>query len=639
VARVSTQPGSGSSSVLPPQPVPSLVALQGSLLLLASGALLILVVGRVRGGEAWARPAAAWVTACGIVLLPSTSAIATLPDGDLNDDNRLGAGDIQVMMRIVEGSHTPTAEQLIRGDISPLDLTPEPTPEINARDLLLLMREVKGEDVDGDGLEADFELQAGASPFRTDSDRDGLDDFAEIMTHSTDPADPDTDGDGLDDLAEVNLGTNPLNVDTDGDGLSDWDEVNGSTNPTVFNDMDGDWIGDGTEGGQADPNYPFTTDPNNPDSDADGLPDGQDPDPENAAGDQIHAIHADHLGSTAVLTDTSGSAVRSVHYAVFGEVRSSTVTGPISTPDPAEKYTGQRSDGSSGLYYYGARYYDPDTGRFAQPDRLVESPLSPQTLNRYTYVRNDPLSRVDPTGNCSSCEEDAWGSYDDLMAGYEPPSGASGTSPSSWRPTLDQQVAYDYQRFGLSQRYSVAAVEPAPVQTSNLYTGVWSAPQEVSQSGTESTEQTGPSPAFVAGVATNAAGLAVGGGEVANVQGGQWRASQPLKDGTRPFYDQRFHGNQYTGGRNAVLRRGAAFRLAGRAFFGVGTALSIGDAYQGNISPVQAGQDITFGAIGTFGGPLGLLVSGSYFGSQAAVEFLGLDPAALRAVAPQPPGY
>jgi hypothetical protein len=88
-----------------------------------------------------------------------------------------------------------------------------------------------------------------------------------------------------------------------------------------------------------------------------------------------------------------------------------------------------------------------------------------------------------------------------------------------------------------------------------------------------------------------------------------------------------------------VLRRGAAFRLAGRAFFGVGTALSIGDAYQGNISPAQAGQDITFGAIGTFGGPLGLLISGSYFGSQAAVEFLGLDPAALRAVAPQPPGY
>ncbi len=88
-----------------------------------------------------------------------------------------------------------------------------------------------------------------------------------------------------------------------------------------------------------------------------------------------------------------------------------------------------------------------------------------------------------------------------------------------------------------------------------------------------------------------------------------------------------------------MLQRGAAFRLAGRAFFGVGTALSVGDAYQGNISPVQAGQDVTFGAIGTFGGPLGLAVSATYFGSQAAVEFFGLDPAEMQAWAPEPSGY
>lgn len=61
-------------------------------------------------------------------------------------------------------------------------------------------------------------------------------------------------------------------------------------------------------------------------------------------------------------------------------------------------FTGQRWDSSIGLYDYGARFYDPALGRFISPDPIVPQPGNPQDLNRYSYVRNNPLKYTDPTG-------------------------------------------------------------------------------------------------------------------------------------------------------------------------------------------------------------------------------------------------
>ncbi|MBI3291696.1 MAG: RHS repeat-associated core domain-containing protein, partial [Elusimicrobia bacterium] len=71
------------------------------------------------------------------------------------------------------------------------------------------------------------------------------------------------------------------------------------------------------------------------------------------------------------------------------------------TVDAPQKFTGKRLDDSTGLYYFGARYYDPQLGRFIQPDTIVQAPSDPQTLNRYTYARNNPLIYTDPTGHFS----------------------------------------------------------------------------------------------------------------------------------------------------------------------------------------------------------------------------------------------
>lgn len=60
-------------------------------------------------------------------------------------------------------------------------------------------------------------------------------------------------------------------------------------------------------------------------------------------------------------------------------------------------FTGQRLD-DTGLYYYGARYYDPTIGRFISADSIVPSIMNPQSLNRFAYALNNPLKYNDPTG-------------------------------------------------------------------------------------------------------------------------------------------------------------------------------------------------------------------------------------------------
>jgi len=97
----------------------------------------------------------------------------------------------------------------------------------------------------------------------------------------------------------------------------------------------------------------------------------------------------DHRGSTSV---TSGAQSGNIKYFPYGATRS----GAVST---AYKFTGQRLDDSTGLYYYGARYYDAALGRFVQADTIVPQPGNPQALNRYSYTLNNPLKYNDPTGH------------------------------------------------------------------------------------------------------------------------------------------------------------------------------------------------------------------------------------------------
>jgi RHS repeat-associated protein len=101
----------------------------------------------------------------------------------------------------------------------------------------------------------------------------------------------------------------------------------------------------------------------------------------------------DHLGSIKVTVDASGNAVGWDDYYPYGaqmDLRNRTAS-----EDGRYKFTGKERDASTGLDYFGARYYDSWTGRWLQVDPKVDdyNDISP-----YVYCLNNPGKNIDPDG-------------------------------------------------------------------------------------------------------------------------------------------------------------------------------------------------------------------------------------------------
>jgi RHS repeat-associated protein len=102
--------------------------------------------------------------------------------------------------------------------------------------------------------------------------------------------------------------------------------------------------------------------------------------------------HADGLGSITALTNYMGVAIQRYDYDAFGNIKCSPF--PIWIKQPYT-YTGREFDTETGLYYYRARYYDAQAGRFIQKDPIG---FAGGDINLYNYVGNAPVNRTDPTG-------------------------------------------------------------------------------------------------------------------------------------------------------------------------------------------------------------------------------------------------
>ncbi|WP_270164504.1 S8 family serine peptidase [Paenibacillus sp. SYP-B4298] len=99
-------------------------------------------------------------------------------------------------------------------------------------------------------------------------------------------------------------------------------------------------------------------------------------------------------GDVTALVDASGTVQATYAYDAFGNLTES--TGTVNNPI---RYAGYQYDEESKLYYLNARYYDPKIARFLSEDTYRGSAMDPLSLNYYTYVHNEPLMYVDPSGH------------------------------------------------------------------------------------------------------------------------------------------------------------------------------------------------------------------------------------------------
>jgi RHS repeat-associated protein len=108
----------------------------------------------------------------------------------------------------------------------------------------------------------------------------------------------------------------------------------------------------------------------------------------------VYYYFVDQIGSTRVIAQANGTVSFKQEYYPYGqEVYTQSF-------DPGYKFTGYETDPETGLGYAFARYYNPRLGRFMTADPMGGDPSDPQTLNRYSYVRNNPINLIDPNGQC-----------------------------------------------------------------------------------------------------------------------------------------------------------------------------------------------------------------------------------------------
>lgn len=114
-------------------------------------------------------------------------------------------------------------------------------------------------------------------------------------------------------------------------------------------------------------------------------------------GNRAFFFHKDAVGSTVAVTDAGGNTAWTGAYTPFGLLRED---APRTLTKERIRYLFADGEYESdiGLYYFGARYYDPSIGRFLSPDKTIPRLDDPQSLNSYAYARNNPLSRIDPNG-------------------------------------------------------------------------------------------------------------------------------------------------------------------------------------------------------------------------------------------------
>ncbi|AWB66626.1 hypothetical protein C2869_09370 [Saccharobesus litoralis] len=147
-----------------------------------------------------------------------------------------------------------------------------------------------------------------------------------------------------------------------------------------------------------------------------------------ASNSTLHYLHHNHLGSVEAISDENGNYVDRMRFDAWGKRQlSNWTTGTLNVAllrDISTKgFTGHEQLDDVGLVHMNGRVYDPEIGRFLTPDIIIQSPKNSQSFNRYSYVLNNPLSLVDPTGftaeECNSSDKACTDTEDAAKKGVE----------------------------------------------------------------------------------------------------------------------------------------------------------------------------------------------------------------------------
>ena len=183
---------------------------------------------------------------------------------------------------------------------------------------------------------------------------------------------------------------------------------------------------------------------------------------------------SDHLGSSRVVTSSTGTIVDDSDFYPFGGERVVTAN-----TDNNYLFTGKERDAESGLDFFIARYYSSQYGRFFSPDEFTGGPVEvfspndplptsplpyadirdPQSLNKYTYTYNDPLNFVDPNGHCVGTGREGPCFVEQQMAQEQQAvEGRDGASVQSGETLLQNPPGQEDSQTNLAKRERVAAL-------------------------------------------------------------------------------------------------------------------------------------------------------------------------------------
>ena len=140
--------------------------------------------------------------------------------------------------------------------------------------------------------------------------------------------------------------------------------------------------------------------------------------------------HPDHLGSSSYITNLDGEVSQHIEYVPFGEVFIEERNNTWNTP---YLFNAKEFDEETGMYYYGARYMDPQNSMWLGVDPLTEKYPN---LTGYCYTNNNPVKYIDPTGT-------DWYRNDETAAIF-------------WQEGNANSITYDGQKYrNIGETYSI----------------------------------------------------------------------------------------------------------------------------------------------------------------------------------------